>query len=209
VILLSDEIVAHSRERVVVDPNRNVTIKRRLARVGELPYGAVDEEGRSMMLRFGDGHNLLVTGSTHNEHGFRKTADAKVHDKLVRRLAMKIQENRDFLADVVVAGPSEAEWGIVSFGCTSRSVDEVMTTDTSASSIRSLRLRTLWPFPDKEIKEFAQTVERLLVPELNLGQLAGEVSRAVGESVGVVSLNKIGGGLMIEPNEIVAAIASV
>ena len=209
VILLSDEIVAHSRERVVVNFDLDVTIKRRLARVGELPYGAVDEEGRSMMLRFGDGHNLLVTGSTHDERGFRKTADAKVHDKLVRRLAMKIQENRDFLADVVVAGPSEAEWGIVSFGCTSRSVDEVMTTDTSASSIRSLRLRTLWPFPDKEVKEFAQTVERLLVPELNLGQLAGEVSRAVGESVGVVSLNKIGGGLMIEPNEIVAAIASV
>jgi hypothetical protein len=40
------------------------------------------------------------------------------------------------------------------------------------------------------------------VPELNLGQLVREVSRAVGNRVEVVPLNKIGGGLMIEPGEL-------
>ena len=73
---------------------------------------------------------------------------------------------------------------------------------SSTGSLRSLRLRTLWPFPDREIRAFAESVEKLLVPELNLGQLVGEISRVVDDSTEVVPLNKIGGGLMIEPDEI-------
>jgi 2-oxoglutarate ferredoxin oxidoreductase subunit alpha len=206
VLVLSDEVVAHSREKVIVKDRDNVPIERRFAKGGEPPYGGVDESGRAIMPRFGDGHNLLVTGSTHDERGLRRTSDPEVHDRLIRRLAAKILKEKGLLTDVIVSGPRRAEWGIVSFGCTSRTVDEVMMTKHEAVSLRSLRLKTVWPFPDTEVKEFASTVERLLVPELNLGQLAREVSRAVGGSVEVVSLNKIGGGLMIEPEELLGAL---
>jgi len=201
VILLSDEIVAHSRERVVVDRGKDVSVKRRFTAKGDIPYGKVDADGHALMPRFGDGHDLLITGSTHNEFGFRKTADPEVHDKLVRRLSTKIQDARNVIKDYQISGPDTATWGIVSFGSTSRSVEELMVT-TSEPTLRSLRLRTLWPFPDDVIREFAKSVDRLLVPELNLGQLSREVSRAVGGIVDVVPLNKIGGGLMIEPDEI-------
>jgi 2-oxoglutarate ferredoxin oxidoreductase subunit alpha len=206
VLVLSDEVVAHSREKVIVKDRDNMPIERRFAKGGEPPYGGVDESGRAIMPRFGDGHNLLVTGSTHDERGLRRTSDPEVHDRLIRRLAAKILKEKGLLTDVIVSGPRRAEWGIVSFGCTSRTVDEVMMTKHGAVSLRSLRLKTVWPFPDTEVKEFASTVERLLVPELNLGQLVREVSRAVGGSVEVVSLNKIGGGLMIEPEELLGAL---
>ena len=205
VILLSDEIVAHSRERVVVDRSKDVSIKRQFSSKGDQPYGKVDANGHALMPRFGDGHDLLITGSTHNELGFRKTSDPEVHDKLVRRLSTKILDSHNLLQDYQISGPDTAKWGVVSFGSTSRSVEELMTI-TSEPTIRSFRLRTLWPFPDDAIREFAKSVDKLLVPELSLGQLSREVSRAVSGIVDVVPLNKIGGGLMIEPDEILRVI---
>ncbi|MFW9962016.1 MAG: 2-oxoacid:acceptor oxidoreductase subunit alpha [Candidatus Sifarchaeia archaeon] len=206
VILLSDEIVAHSRERVVIDRGKDTSVKRRFIKQGDLPYGSMDSDGHALMPRFGDGHDLLVTGSTHNELGYRKTADPDVHDILVRRLSTKIQNAYNLLKDYEILGPNKARWGIISFGATSRSVDELMTS-ISKPAIRSFRLRTLWPFPDEAVKEFAKSVDSLLVPELNLGQLSREVSRAVSGLVDVVPINKIGGGQMIEPDEILAVIS--
>ena len=204
VIILSDEIVAHSRERVRISQSHDRSVKRRLAKPADPPYDGWDHE-HAIMPRFGDGLNLLITGSTHDEFGFRKTADPEVHDRLVRRLDKKISQARQALTDVVVSGPERSQWGIISFGSTSRAVEEAQLKESSR--FRSLRLRILWPFPDRIVREFAATVDRLLVPELNLGQLSREVSRAVGDTAEVVPLNKVGGGRMIEPDEILGALS--
>ncbi len=209
VVLLSDEIVAHSRERVIIGRSHLAPVVRKLASSGDSPFGGLDRKGHSLMPRFGDGHKLLVTGSTHDNWGFRRTADSHVHNDLVRRISAKVANNSTLLTDTVITGPSKADWGIVSFGCTSRTVDEVMTNPYHSKSLRAIRLRTIWPFPDAEIRDFAKTVDRLLVPELNLGQLSREVSRAVESGVEVVSLNKIGGGLMIEPDEIIGVLSEI
>jgi 2-oxoglutarate ferredoxin oxidoreductase subunit alpha len=200
VILLSDEIVAHSREKVRIEIGTK--IERRFARINEPHFGGTDSSGRAIMPKFGDGHNLLVTGSTHDDTGIRKTSDSEAHDKLVRRLSSKILNARSLLDDYVISGPETAEWGIISFGSTSRSVEELMVTNPT---VKSLRLRTLWPFPDETVKEFGNHVEKILVPELNLGQLSREVLRVTKDSITVVPLNKIGGGRMIEPNELADA----
>jgi 2-oxoglutarate ferredoxin oxidoreductase subunit alpha len=205
VILLSDEIVSHSREKVVVDNHQQYLVKRKFAKLSDPIYGGLEQD-HAIMPKFGDAHKLLITGSTHNEQGFRKTADAETHNRLIRRITSKIKRNSDSLADFSISGPKKADWGIVSFGCTSRSVQEVLK-QKSSQSLKSFRLRTLWPFPDKQIKEFAKTVDWLLVPELNLGQLSKEVARAVEGSIEIVPLNKIGGGLMIEPHEILDVIS--
>ena len=204
VVLLSDEIVGHSREKVIVDTTSDEIVVRRLAKDGEPHYGGVDSDGNAIMPRFGDGHNLLITGSTHDERGFRKTSDAEVHDRLIRRIIEKIRDATHLLEDFVISGPKSADWGIISFGSTSRSVEELMISEHTKPTIRSMRLRTVWPFPDQAILDFSQTVDRILVPELNLGQLSREVSRVVGNSTEVISLNKIGGGRMIEPDELLS-----
>jgi 2-oxoglutarate ferredoxin oxidoreductase subunit alpha len=198
VILLSDEIVAHSREKVIF--NTSAKIERRFAKLNEPHFGGVDSTGHAIMPKFGDGHNLLVTGSTHDDTGLRRTSDSEVHNKLVRRITSKILNARNLLDDYIISGPETAEWGIISFGSTSRSVEELM---MGQPKVKSLRLRTLWPFPDEAVREFSSYVEKILVPELNLGQLSREVSRVVKDSVVVVPLNKIGGGRMIEPNELI------
>jgi 2-oxoglutarate ferredoxin oxidoreductase subunit alpha len=200
VILLSDEIIAHSREKVII--NTSAKIERRFAKLNEPHFGGVDSNGNAIMPKFGDGHNLLVTGSTHDNTGFRKTSDSEAHDKLIRRITSKILNARNILDDYIISGPETAEWGIISFGSTSRSVEELMVTEPA---VKSLRLRTLWPFPDEVVRKFGDYVEKILVPELNLGQLSREVLRVMKDSVAVVPLNKIGGGRMIEPNELIDA----
>ncbi len=204
VILLSDEIVGHSREKVVVDSSSDNQIPRRLAKVGEPPYGGVDSDKQAIMPRFGDGHNLLITGSTHDERGFRKTSDSEAHDKLIRRITAKVQDARQILDDFVISGPESADWGIISFGSTSRSVEELVVSEGSRLNMRIMRLRTVWPFPDQAIRDFSKTVDKILVPELNLGQLSREISRVVRDTIEIVPLNKIGGGRMIEPDELLA-----
>jgi 2-oxoglutarate ferredoxin oxidoreductase subunit alpha len=204
VILLSDEVVGHSREKVIVDSRSDSRIERKLAKLGDPPYGGVDSDGQAIMPRFGDGHNLLITGSTHDEKGFRKTSDPEAHDKLIRRITTKIREAGPILEDYVISGPESAEWGIISFGSTSRSVEELMIVKDMKPTLRTLRLRTVWPFPDQVIRDFSKTVDKILVPELNLGQMFREVSRVVRDTVEVIPLNKIGGGRMIEPKELLA-----
>ena len=50
---------------------------------------------------------------------------------------------------------------------------------------------TIWPFCGERIRRLGRQVNRILVPEMNLGQLAREVERFV--DVPVERVSKIGG----------------
>jgi 2-oxoglutarate ferredoxin oxidoreductase subunit alpha len=96
--------------------------------------------------------------------------------------------------------------GIVSFGCTSRAVYEAVER-AEAMGIKTgyVRLKTVWPFPDEAVKRLAKTAERIIVPEMNLGQVAGEVQR-VASRAEIMKLDKIGGGELITPEEVLEKI---
>jgi len=63
----------------------------------------------------------------------------------------------------------------------------------------------LWPFPREEILRLAESVSRIIVPELNLGQFAHEVEWAVCGRAEVVKLNRVDGE-PIRPAQIVELI---
>ncbi len=63
------------------------------------------------------------------------------------------------------------------------------------------RLKTIWPFPEETLRNAAKNARTVLVPEMNLGQLAYEVERAVGCRVPVVRVGKVNGDLF-RPDEI-------
>jgi 2-oxoglutarate ferredoxin oxidoreductase subunit alpha len=66
-----------------------------------------------------------------------------------------------------------------------------------------IRPVTLWPFPHRQIGAACRGLRRLIIPEMNLGQLAREVERFV--DCEVVPLGKIG-GVIHSSSEILAAI---
>jgi 2-oxoglutarate ferredoxin oxidoreductase subunit alpha len=49
-----------------------------------------------------------------------------------------------------------------------------------------IRPTTLWPFPSARVAEVAKQVDTVIVAEMNLGQLIGEVERAVAGDAEVV-----------------------
>ena len=96
----------------------------------------------------------------------------------------------------------DAEIGIISYGSSSRSAKTALKMARDAGiKVGMIRLQTIWPFPVKRLNEFGKQVSKLIVPELNLGQIAHEVEHAVQSFDKVVKVNKINGE-PIHPNEI-------
>lgn len=202
VILLADEIVAHMREQMFVPPLEMVEIvDRRKPKRGEEAFFGGEEV--PPMPSVGEGYNVTVTGSTHDDFGIRFTADPKVHRRLISRLVKKIRNNAELLLDFEADNVADCEVGFVSFGCTSRAVYEAVEA-AREKGIKAgfVRLKTIWPFPKKIVQAMAQKAEKIIVPEMNLKQIFFEVERVVNGATEVIPINKIGGGEMLTPEEI-------
>jgi 2-oxoglutarate ferredoxin oxidoreductase subunit alpha len=206
IILLADEEIAHMREQVTIPSLESIEIvNRRKPKLGETAFFGLEEV--PPMPAVGEGYNVAVTGSTHNEYGIRFTADPNVHKRLVERLNSKIQDHADELAEAETYSIDDCQIGIISFGCTSRAVYEaVENAEEMGVTVGYARLKTIWPFPEKIVKKLAETAEKIIVPEMNLRQLYYEVQRVAGGSSEIIALNKIGGGELITPEELTAKI---
>ncbi len=206
VILLADEEIAHMREQVTIPSLESIEIvNRRKPKLGETAFFGLEEV--PPMPTVGEGYNVAVTGSTHNEYGIRFTADPNVHKRLVERLNSKIQDHADELAEAETHSIDDCQIGIISFGCTSRAIYEaVENAEAIGVTVGYARLKTIWPFPEKIVKKLAKTAEKIIVPEMNLKQLYYEVQRVAGGSSEIIALNKIGGGELITPEELTAKI---
>jgi len=205
VVLLADETVAHVREQVVVPPLESIEIvDRKRPKAGEKVFFGLEEV--APMPFVGEGFNVAVTGSTHDEYGVRFTQDAAVHRRIVEALNAKINSHVDDIVEVENYRVEGCEVGVVSFGCTSRAVYEaVERAETEGMRVGHVRLKTLWPFPEKPVKRLSESAEKIIVPEMNLGQVVREVQRVACGSE-VIPLNKIGGGELITPEELLERI---
>jgi len=206
VVLLTDEVVAHMRERIVVPSLEEITIaERKKPNAGERRFFALREV--APMPSVGEGFNVAVTGSTHDQQGFRFTADPLVHRQLVGNLVEKIRSNAEKIVSFESYNTDDCEVGVVCFGCTSRAVYEaVELAEEKGIKAGFVRLKTIWPFPERIVRAMAQSAHVVIVPEMNLGEIFYEVDRTVHGAAEVVPLNKIGGGEMITPEELLSEI---
>jgi len=182
VILLTDEIVGHLRENVVLPTADELDIyPRRLPKKtraeGYQPF-AVGEDLVPDVARFGDGYRIHVTGLLHDETGF-PSGSPTVTEQLIHRLHEKINRVGEEIIHTEEHFMEDAEYAVVSYGGTARTAYEAVR-EARADGIRVgfLRLKTIWPFADAAIGRLADRVKKILVAELNYGQLVGEVTRA-------------------------------
>jgi len=182
VILLTDEIVGHLRENVVLPSADELEIyPRRLPKKtraeGYQPF-AVGENLVPDVARFGDGYRIHVTGLLHDETGF-PSGSPVVTEQLIHRLHEKINRVGEEIIHTEEHFMEDAEYAVVSYGGTARTAYEAVRA-ARAEGIRVgfLRLQTIWPFADAAIGRLADRVKKILVAELNYGQLTGEVTRA-------------------------------
>ncbi|MBS7621967.1 2-oxoacid:acceptor oxidoreductase subunit alpha, partial [Candidatus Bathyarchaeota archaeon] len=163
-------------------------------------------ESVAPMPSIGEGFNVAVTGSTHDEKGVRFTADPVTHRRMIEAINNKIRKNVDDIVQVESYNIEDCKVGIVAYGITSRAIYEaVEEAEKRGVKVGYVRLKTLWPFPEKPVQKLAENSEKIIVPEMNLGQIVNEVKRVAGYTE-VVPLNKIGGGELITPEEILEKI---
>lgn len=179
VIVLADEIIGHIRERCVLP--KEVIQWKRWYKPGATHFGPDEKTLVPSMPKFGDGQDLLITGSTHDETGFRRTSSAEVQKKQGRRLFAKIEAG---LEDIVEADGyflDKAKTVIISFGFSARpSLEIVGVLRSAGKSVGLLKLRTIWPFPEAQIKAACRDADRVVVVEMNDGQICLEVQRVLG-----------------------------
>ena len=196
--VMAEEAIGHLRENVSI--RSKVEVWSRKKKKGAPPFGAEEEDGVAPMPAFGEGERLLVTGSTHDAFGFRKTDDPRAHATLVHRINEKILKNRLGIIETEAYFLEDAEVAIVSFGFTARtSLYVIQLLRKEGMKAGMLRLKTLWPFPREAIQQLGNGVKKVLVPEMNLGQVAGEVTKYC--SCDVISLGQTDGEI-IQPEKI-------
>ena len=176
VLLLTEEAIGHLWERIYM--SEDIEILNRKKKSGAAPFGTEEDDGVPPMPAFGEGEKLLVTGSTHDDYGLRKTDDPVVQAKLVSRLDKKIMNNRERITQYDTHYIGNADVVVIAYGFTARSslfaIEELQ---AEGKKIGMLRLKTLWPFADRLITDIGAKARIIFVPEMNRGQVAGEVMK--------------------------------
>lgn len=204
-LVMSDEAVGHLRENL--STRAKVEVWDRKKKRGGSPFGTEEEEGVPPMPAFGEGERLLITGSTHDAFGFRKTEDPETHATLVNRINQKILKNRNRIIETEGYFLEDSEKAILAYGFTARtSLYVVNHLRNEGMKAGMLRLKTLWPFPEEAVTELGKRVKKVIVPEMNLGQVAGEVKKFC--SCDVIPINQINGEV-IRPETIIEMLKKI
>lgn len=211
VVLLMDEVIGHLREGVILPEAGEVApVQRREppAPPGEHKAYAPGPDGVPLLPRLGTGYRFHVTGLIHGEDGF-PTSKPAVVERTIRRLTDKVNGALDSFYAAEKLYLEDAEVAVVAYGCTARSAQKAVRL-ARAGGIKAGLYRpiTIWPFHYQAVGWALASARSILVPELNLGQMAGEVERAVRSSTPVRRLGKVT-GTMLTPTEILAAIREV
>ncbi len=144
--------------------------------------------------RFGD-EVVRFTGSTHDEEALITKAPATV-GALNRHLAAKIDDHRDEIELCTGDRQGGARTLVISYGITAGAVrDAVRDLRSDGIAVSSLVVHSLWPVPETAIAGALDGVERVVVPELNLGQYRREIERLAG-GCEVVGVNRVDGELI-------------
>jgi 2-oxoglutarate ferredoxin oxidoreductase subunit alpha len=205
VILLTDEVIGHMREPVELPDFATIKIyEQQVAEQPEL-YKAFRNtpDGVPALAAFGEGYRYHITGMTHDEVGF-PTQRLDEIDPWVERLNSKLERHIDDIALLEQDTQGGAKTALLSYGCTARTARHALKAARArGQKVDSLTLLTIWPFPEKQVEALGDRVDKIIVPEMNLGQLALEVERIVGRRK-VVRVNRANGE-MITPQMILDA----
>ena len=207
VIVLSETTIALMRENLVIPEPEKIEVYRRVkpveSREDFIPFRAA-LDGTPPLPNFGDGYRILHSINPHNEYGDIHW-NGEVFDRLYERITKKILLNYDDIVQTEAFWLDDAEIGLVAYGSECRSALEVVqTARASGIKVGLLKLGTVWPLPDREIKALAQQCNHVFIVEMNIGKYAGEIERVCGGMCETTRVTK-NRGLVHSPGEILDA----
>ena len=207
VIFLADEVVGHLRETLTIrEPEPDEIINRKApATKNQADFRPYDYSSTEVapMVAVGDRDLLMrTTGSTHDEKGEFCPSPENI-DRVTHYLVDKIEKHVDDITITRKYQMDDADVVLISFGCSVRSsLSAIEILRKKGVKAGLLQLVTVWPMPEKEIRAALQQAKTVIVPELNLGQLAGEVRKYNDYGCKVLQANRTD-GILITPQQIV------
>lgn len=205
VLVMTDEMIGHLSERVIIPEAKAIrTVSR------PQPKGRKDHfrpykpgpNGVAPMAIAGEGYNIHMTGLTHDEKGYPvMTVEAQA--EMMTRLVEKVRRNLNDIIRTESYRLDDAEIAIISYGVSARSslaaVDEAR---AQGIKVGLLRLITVWPFPEDQVRKLAERVKGFVTVEINLGQMHLEVERCAGGKVPAFLVGDPGGSI-IPPERVI------
>jgi 2-oxoglutarate ferredoxin oxidoreductase subunit alpha len=196
VMFMMDECVGHMTEKVVIPPASEIQLfpRRRTSRPpGDYRPFEPEEDLVPAMAHAGEGYRFHMTGLTHDEQGY-PAMTPETQDRLIHRLMNKIRYAAAEIACYEEEATGNADVIVISYGITSRVAQRAieMARDKGLR-VGKLRLITAWPFPRDKVRELAARTKAFVVPELNMGQMVGEVERAAAGLARTISVPHAGG----------------
>ncbi len=210
VLILTDEIIGHMREKVVIpDKNDVEIIDVKLPGVPPEKYNPYNYTSGKVtpLAPMGEGYRYHVTGLIHGETGFPSQKTDVIQDAQ-NWLMDKIYKNIKDIEKFEEFQTEDADILLVAYGSTSRSSRQAIRMARSAGIKAGMfRPITIWPFPDEQVSKLSKKIKKILVPEMNMGQIIFEVQRnACGSSV--YGLNVVNGE-PITPDQIYEKIKEI
>ena len=201
VVVMTDGEMGHLRERIIIPDEKDLRLINRveatIAKNKFIPFtNSQTVKGSKIpdFPTFGTGYHTYVTGLTHNEKGFPATDKQKDHERLVKRITEKITDDADKLVKVEKFNLDDADTVFVTYGASARPAETAMEIARSkGKKVGLLTLKIVWPFPEKIVAKLAKQVDKIIVPEMNLGQIYHPVREAACGNCEVEVAPKIGG----------------
>ena len=208
VLIMGDEIISHMTERVIIPARDKIKIYPRRAPKAPpekyLPYQAGPDLIPDMATA-GEGYHIQMTGLTHDERGY-PVMTTEAHQKLVKRLVDKIILNKDKIVRVEEEGINNSDVVVCSYGSSARIAEwAIREARLKGIKVGKLRLITIWPFPEEQVRAAAKKTRAFVVPEINNGQISLEVERCAAGNAKVVNVPHMGGATH-NPKDILNAI---
>ena len=180
VLFMMDECVGHMTEKVVIPKPDEIEItSRRLTKLSPEKYLPYKTNGDLVpdMIVAGTGYRIHSTGLTHDERGYPVMSPV-TQDQLVKRLCDKIKVNAENIIEIEEDQTEDAEVIVMAYGITSRvTLPAVFKARKKGIKVGYIKMITVWPFPEKRVRELAKKVKAFVMPEINLGQVVLEVER--------------------------------
>ncbi len=180
VIMLMDGIVGHMWENVQL-PEKIEVIDRPEPTVPPDWYNPYDNlPGGEIvpLVPFGKGYRYHVTGMVHDKSGFPTLVHEEI-EQCLDKLIYKIKNNLHDIIRIEEYMLEDADICIVAYGSVARSAREAVNIARSwGIKVGLFRPITLWPFPRFHLENISKRVKLFVVPEMNYGQVYGEVLKS-------------------------------
>jgi len=211
VTVLTDEVLGHMREMMVIPEKGELEIVNR--KKPDVPtdwYKHFDltADFVSPMAAFGEGYRYNVSGLTHDQEGFPTAVPSEIKEKL-DKLRNKIERFSDEIFKMRTEMMDDARIAVISYGSVARaSYQAVKIAREKRIKVGAIQPLTIWPFPDAQLRQMLSGVKKVIVAELNMGQMVHEVRRVAPKGTEVFFMGRYDGEVMT-PQQIVSKIGEV